>query len=119
MRMRWTILLPLLLAGCAQQDKQPLTATLDPEEVRTALKAMTQKSGNRWMGEDLIDGKVERNGDVCRIGRWTFDVREKTFAFDHINNNVTPPIFFGISGVLEQNANGKTTAQITGGRRAM
>jgi|GEM_PF-6494067 len=108
----------LLAAGCARQEKLLLvTERLDPEEARGALKAMLQNSGNRWMEEDLNTEKLEMAGDdVYRIGRWTFDTSNKTFTFEYANRNVTPPIFFGVSGVLELGAGGKVVARVTGGR---
>ena len=63
-------------------------------------------------GEFGVDFNLDT---VYRIGRWTFDLSEQTFLFEHVNRNVTPPIFFGVSGVLERNAGGKLAARVTGG----
>ena len=117
MRKRWMVLVVVMLggavAGCARQEVPLVAESLDSEEVR-AIKVMLQNSGNRWMGEDLETEKLEDVGDgVYRVGRWTLDLSEGTFTFEHVNRHVAPPIFFGVSGVLERDAGGKMVARVT------
>jgi hypothetical protein len=109
----------MLMAGCVQHEKmqQGDPKDVNPEEVRGALMEMVRESGNKWMGEELKDGKVEREGEGYRIGRWRFSVERMNFAFEQVNDSVTPPVFFGVSGVLERSADGKLRARVTGGRQ--